>query len=106
LSGGKSVDDWVQALAGPDARLRKTAVLKLGNVGPADPAVLPAVLGALEDRDAGVRREAILALMKYGDGARQAAPILAAMRQRDADARVRSDAAKALQRLKKGAESS
>jgi HEAT repeat protein len=99
LAGGKPVSHWVGALASPDAPLRKTAVFKLGNVGPADPAVLPALLGALKDRDAAVRREAVLALMKYGPGAREAVPALSELRQQDGDARVRACAARALEKL-------
>jgi len=99
VAGGKPVSHWVEALKEPDARLRKTAVSKLGNVGPADEAVLPALLRALADTDAAVRREAILALMKYGPGAREAIPKLSELRQKDRDAQVRNYAARALQKL-------
>ena len=64
LSGGKPVHYWVDALQDADARLRKQAALKLGNAGPADAAVVPALRQALHDRDAAVRREAILALVR------------------------------------------
>jgi HEAT repeat protein len=82
--------------------LRKTAVFKLGNVGATDPAVWPALLEALKDKDAAVRREAILALMKFGPGAHEAIGILTELRQRDADAQVRVYAAKALRKLSEG----
>src|SRR5579871_3384331 len=82
LAGGKPVNYWLEAVRGPDARQRKTAVFKLGNVGPGEAAVVPALLGALRDRDAGVRREAIVALMKCGADARDAVPVLADLRQR------------------------
>src|SRR5881227_3285521 len=36
LAGGKPVRHWVEALKEPDVKRRKTAVNKLGNVGPAD----------------------------------------------------------------------
>jgi len=101
LAGGKPVSHWVEALKGPDAKLRKTAVTKLGNVGPADEVVLPALLGALEDTDAAVRREAILALMKYGPGAREAVPRLVDLKRRDRDAQVRSYAARAVEKLER-----
>lgn len=97
--GGKPVSAWVEALHGPDAKLRKKAVVKLGHVGPADPAVLPALLGALTDRDARVRREAILALVQYGPTAREAVPALTDLQQHDRDAQVREYAAKALAKL-------
>jgi HEAT repeat protein len=97
---GKPVGRRVQALNDPDAKVRKDAVLKLGNVGPGDAAVLGALLGALKDRDAGVRREAILALMKCGPAAREAIPALTEVQRHDRDAQVRAYAAKALDRLR------
>jgi HEAT repeat protein len=102
LAGGKPVSHWVAALKDSSAKVRKTAVLKLRNVGPADPAALPALIGALKDRDAEVRREAILALANYGPGAREAVPLLTDLKQKDANARVRSDAAQALEKLQSG----
>src|SRR5689334_3971309 len=99
LAGGKPVSYWLEAVQGPDARLRKTAVFKLGNVGPGDAAVVPALLAALRDRDAGVRREAIVALMKCGPDARGAVPALVELRQHDRDAQVRAYAARALERV-------
>jgi HEAT repeat protein len=99
LSGGKPMSHWVEALRGPDAKLRKTAAFKLGNVGPTDPAVLPALLAALKDNDAGVRSEAIVALMKCGPDAREAVESLTDLRRRDPDARVRNHAARALQKI-------
>lgn len=98
---GKHVERWVQALNDPDPKVRKNALLKLGNIGPADEAVLPALLGALADVDATVRREAILALVKYGPGAREAIPQLTDLRQHDRDARVRNYAAKALEKFER-----
>src|SRR5205807_3217221 len=88
LAGGKPVHDWVEALQSPDVRTRKQAVSKLGNVGRADPEAFPALLGALKDRDPGVRREAILAVMKTGPDAWEAVPLLTEMREKDRDALV------------------
>jgi HEAT repeat protein len=99
-AGGKPVQHWVEALKDPDARVRTTAVRKLGNVGTSDEAVLPALLGALGDRDAGVRREVILALVKLGPDARQAIPALTQTSERDPDSQVRTWAGKAAQRLR------
>jgi|SRR5262249_29666632 len=99
LAGGKPVAYWVEAVKGPDARLRKTAVFKLGNVGPADPAVYPTVVAALQDRDPAVRCAAVVAVLKFGDQAQEAEPTLAEMAKRDHDAKVREYATKALARL-------
>ncbi len=99
LAGGKPVSYWVESLSNPDPKLRKTAVFKLGNVGTTDPAVFPALLGALRDDQAGVRREAILALLKCGDAARDAVPLLTQISRQDRDLQVRSYAVKALDKL-------
>jgi HEAT repeat protein len=100
LAGGKPVSYWIEALQDPDAKVRKNAVFKLGNVGPADAAVFPALREALKDPDARVRREAILGLMKYGPGAQEAVPILIELQRDDRDAQVRSCAARALEKLR------
>ncbi len=100
LAGGKPVSYWIEALRDPDAKVRKQAVQKLGNVGSSDPASPPALVGALQDRDAGVRREAILALMKCGPEVPESIPALNEMQKRDPDAKVRSYAGKALEKLK------
>ena len=47
-----------------------------------------------------MRREAILALMKFGPGAKQAIPALKEMERKDSDEQVRAFAAKALNKLK------
>jgi HEAT repeat protein len=101
LAGGKPVSHWLQVVKDPDPRIRKNAVFKLGNIGPGEAAVLPAVIAALEDKEAAVRREAILALMKFGAAAKEAAPILIELRQHDRDALVRSHAANALKNLER-----
>ena len=100
LAGGKPVSFWLEALDNADARLRKTAVTKLGNVGSSDPAAYPAVVTALGDKDAGVRREAILSLLKFGDAARGAVLQLSELRQHDRDRRVRDYAARAVEYLR------
>ncbi len=100
LAGGQPVSHWVEAMHSSDASMRKEAVFKLGNVGPSDPASLPTVLGALKDKDGAVRSEAILALVKFGDQAREGIPALTELRDRDRDPKVRSYAAKALEKLK------
>jgi len=96
MAGGK----WAEVLRDPDIALRKKAAFTLGNIGPTDPAVLPALIGALKDPEAGVRREAILALVKCGPEAREAVPILEELHQRDRDAQVRDYAGRALEKLR------
>lgn len=100
LSGGKPVSHWVEQLrTSPDAKERKEAAFKLGNVGPTDPAALPALRGAINDRDAVVRSEVILALVKFGPAAQEAVPALIELRDRDRDPKVRSHAAKAVDKI-------
>src|SRR5262245_6692165 len=94
-AGGKPVSYWVDALKESDAKVRKKAAFKLGNVGPTDGAALPALLGALEDADPGVRCEAVLALMKFGPPAREAIPTLEHMKARDRNAQARNYASRA-----------
>jgi HEAT repeat protein len=100
LAGGKPVSHWTEALRDRDPKVRKEAAFKLGNVGSADPAALPALTAALKDPDAGVRREVILALVKCGPAAREAVPALTEMKQHDRDAQVRAYAAKAVEKLR------
>ena len=99
LAGGKPVRYWIEALQNPDVHLRKKAAFKLGNVGSSDADALPALIGALKDRDAVVRCEAILALVKFGPQARKALPMLTEMQQRDPNAQVRRYAVKAIEKL-------
>jgi HEAT repeat protein len=98
LAGGEPVSHWVQALKDPDARQRKKAAHKLGNAGPAEADVVPALTAALQDRDAGVRGEAALALGKCGPAAKDAIPALMALQQ-DRDPTVRTYAADALNKI-------
>jgi HEAT repeat protein len=100
LAGGKPVAYWLAAIKDPDGGLRKKAVLKLGNVGATDPAVVPALLEALKDRKPAVRRETIVALMKCGPEAQQADGALSAMKEQDPDPGVRTYAARALEKLR------
>jgi HEAT repeat protein len=99
LSGGKPAAHWVKALHHSDVAMRRTAASKLGNIGLADEAALPALLDALRDREAVVRKEAILALLKFGPDARQALAALNDLKLRDPDPEVRSYAAKATKKL-------
>jgi HEAT repeat protein len=99
MSSGRSVADWIADLSNADAKVRKKAVQSLGHVGTADPAALPAVIGALKDKDAGVREAAVLAVLVNGPAARDALPHLAEIRDRDPMPNLRKDAAKAIERI-------
>ena len=98
MAHGKPIEHWVQALASAVAKDRKRAADVLGNVGAADPAVVPALAGALKDRDRGVRAAAATALLKIGPAAAEARPALEAARQ-DPEPQVRANVARALERL-------
>ena len=95
LAHGKPLDYWLKSLENRNAKTRKKAVQVLGNVGPADSAVVPALCAALKDRDAGVRSEAVAALTKMGPKAKDALPVLAELVQ-DRDAKLRVHAEKAI----------
>jgi len=101
MTHGKPVAYWLQELQKPDPKLRKKAVSALGHVGALDPAVIPALTGAVKDRDATVRSEAILALLNIGPAAKDAIPSLNEACN-DKDAVVRSHAAKAVERIQGG----
>jgi HEAT repeat protein len=99
---GSRVRHWIEALHGPDAKVRKEAAFKLGNLGLTEPAaVVPALTIALKDADAQVRCEAILALLKCGPGASDAVPVLTQLQRHDRDPRVRTYAARALEKLRR-----
>jgi len=92
---------WAMLLHDPDVRLRKKAAFKLGNIGSSDPAAFPALLEALHDRDPAVRREAIMALLKFGARAEEVTPTLLSLRDQDKDKKVRECAEQALLKLHK-----
>jgi HEAT repeat protein len=101
-AGGKPVDYWLQTLQDPDPRARKKAATKLGNVGSVDPSVVPALAEALKDSDAGVQAEAALALSRIGPAAHEAVPALTEAAQKGKDARVRTCATVALEKIQGG----
>jgi HEAT repeat protein len=101
LAGGKPVEHWLQAISDPNPKVRKTAVEKLGNVGASDPAVVAALCAGLQDRNADVRCEAILGLSKSAPDAKEAIEPLKTIGKQDRDPRVRSYAARALEKLEK-----
>ena len=102
MAGGKPASHWVDALRDPDPKKREEAAEKLGNVGSADQAAYPALVGALKDPSAKVRGAAILALGRPGSKAKEAVPALQDLKERDPDPGVRQYAAKALKNLTGG----
>ena len=93
---GKPIGHWLTALSSKDVATREKAVQALGNVGPADPAAIPALIDALRDDDSRVRGKAALALLKSGADAEIAVPALTVAAE-DQDTTVRKYAAKALE---------
>jgi HEAT repeat protein len=102
IAGGKPVAHWLQAVHNPDAKVRKKAVSKLGNIGAADPAALPALIGALKDRSPAVRGEAILALLKCGSIPSEAISVFVELQRNDRNAKVRGYASQALAKIQVG----
>jgi hypothetical protein len=99
LAGGKPVGHWIERSRDPDDKVRREVVAKLGNVGNTDPAVLPALIAALKDKDPTVRREAIIGIVKYGPEATEAREPLMAVQMSDPDFNIRDFAARAVQKL-------
>jgi HEAT repeat protein len=100
LSGGKPISYWITSAASGDQKLRREAVAKLGNAGSADPGVVPALVTALHDADPQVRVGAIIALLKIGPQAKQAAGDLDVLARSDRDAKIRAYATRALEKLR------
>jgi HEAT repeats len=103
LAGGKSVAHWIERSCDPSDKVRKEAVAKLGNVGHADPAVLPSLIAALKDKSPAVRREAIVGIVKYGPEANDVRESLMVVQTNDPDPAVRDFAARAMQKLDQAA---
>jgi HEAT repeat protein len=101
LAGGREVKSWVADLHNPKPQVRRQAVLKLGNVGDADPAAAEALAEALHDTDPLVRSDAILAVVKLKQPGAAIKDQLETMTRSDKNARARDLAGKALERLGK-----
>ena len=96
LAGGREVKSWVAALRDPKPTVRRQAVLKLGNVGDADPSVADALAQALEDSDSQVRYDAVLAVSKLSKPGAAIKARLETMSRNDKDARIRDVSTRAL----------
>lgn len=101
-AGGRPAAEWAANLSSPDPAVRKKAARELGHIGAADKAAVPALVGALKDKDAGVREAAVLALLAIGPPAVDAAPALTEVRDRDPIPKVRQQAGKAVERVRGG----
>jgi HEAT repeat protein len=101
LAGGKSIEGRLQALRDPNPKIRREAAEKLGNVGPSDAQVVPALRTALADKDARVRSAAILALVKCGDAAAPTLSVLTDLQTKDPDRQVREYAKEAVSVLQR-----
>jgi HEAT repeat protein len=90
------VKSWIADLHNPKPQVRRQAVLKLGNVGDADPNAVDGLAEALRDSDSLVRREAILAIAKLTKPLEAILVQLKVMSETDRDALVRDHARRAL----------
>jgi HEAT repeat protein len=98
-AGGRPAVEWAADLGSADPLVRKKAVRELGHIGAADKTAVPALVGALKDKDAGVREAAVLALLAIGPPAAEAGPALTEVRDRDPVPKVRQEAGKAVERV-------
>jgi HEAT repeat protein len=99
-AGGKPVEHWLKVRRDSDPKVRKMAVVKLGNIGPDDAAVRLALIEALRDRDSAVRCQAVLALVHGGTEPEIKAALESATK--DKDSKVRGYAVDALKQLEGG----
>jgi hypothetical protein len=102
LAGGREVKSWIADLHDPKPQVRRQAVLKLGNVGDADPAAAEGLAEALRDSDAIVRRAAVSAVAKLRKPSEEIMAWLMVMGDRDPDTRVRDYAKRAIAHFDKG----
>ena len=96
---GQPVEHWLGEIKTGDAKARKRAADVLGNVGPTDPAALPALIASLADKDAGVRAAALLGLSKNGPAAADALPRVRVLANSDPSPLVRRYAQLAAEQL-------
>ena len=95
---GQPIEHWLAEIKHANPRQRAIAVDRLGNVGPAHPSAIPALIEALSDAEPEVRQKACLALLKSGRDAKDAIPALTKAGS-DTDPQVQDFARKALARI-------
>jgi hypothetical protein len=98
LSGGREIKSWIADLRDRNPKVRRQAVLKLGNAGDSDPAVAEGLAEALDDSDAVVRRDAIRAVAKFKSMTSSISEKLEKMSREDKDTIARDLATKLLAR--------
>ncbi|MBN9118934.1 MAG: HEAT repeat domain-containing protein [Planctomycetes bacterium] len=94
----KDTLELVKDLKGADERDRMVAVRTLPDRKGDAAQVVPALIEALKDKEADVRRSAAIGLGTFGEQAKDAIPALQTVLN-DPDARVREAAGKALTRI-------
>src|SRR5271155_5484866 len=94
----KSTDELIQDLKSPEERDRITGARLLPHRKGDAAQVVPALIEALKDKEADVRRSAAIGLGSFGEQARDAISALQAA-QHDSDVRVRTAAGIALSRI-------
>src|SRR5438093_350047 len=92
---GKMVKQWIVLLKSPNAQVRYTAALALGEAGAEATPAVKALAAAMKDSHPAVRRAVAQTLSGLGGEAAAAAPALA-VALRDADPGVREAASQAL----------
>ncbi len=102
LAGGREIKSWITEIHDANPKVRRQAVLKLGNVGDAEPAVADVLAEALHDSDSIVRRDAVLAVAKLKRPGEAIKAQLESMSKDDKDAKVREVAQKAVALLGAG----
>src|SRR5438874_1483734 len=79
---------WLKQLKDTDINVRMKAAEALSRVRPLPPAIIPPILDAVNDKDAGIRKRALTLLEWVGAGQQGAeAAFFAAMKDKDAGVR-------------------
>jgi HEAT repeat protein len=97
-NSGEPTDQLVADLKSPGEKDRLIAVRLLSQRKQEAAKVVPALIEALQDKDADIRQSAAIGLGYFGDQAKEALPSLEAA-QRDHDPRVREAATVAISRI-------
>ena len=94
--------DFIAMLGDADEGVRICAALRLGKIGRADHAAVPALLGLLKRGTVTDRRVAALALGKIGPPAREAVPVLLEEMGRTCDGGFSNFASEAISKIAPG----